>query len=335
MTLSMNKHIIFTEEPARAAQIMNTYWKIIIVDDEPEVHAVTRLALSDFTFLGRSLEFFSAFSGEEGCKLMREHPDAAIILLDVVMETDDAGLRVAHYIREELDNHLTRIIVRTGQPGRAPERTVIINYDINDYRSKTELTAQKLFAAVMTNLRSYRDIVAIEQSYRGLQNIVSTMAKQLLNPPGTFATEQQSVAPVGEQMARIGQIVANGMGQQSWESSGQGASSGALLSREMFAEDSLVQVVQQAMEMRVTLYKGSKTSARNPEVQFPIEIQLLVFILDLFRAVQQGTPAQEALEETLAQGQAWFDAELQQAIIEQFDAIQAILTSDPLTQDSC
>src|SRR5690554_3987621 len=168
----MNDHFLFADEPVPSKDALNERWKILIVDDEPEVHAVTRLALSDFKFLGRQLEFYSAESGEEGCRLMEEHPDAAIILLDVVMETDDAGLKVAKYIREDLDNHFTRIILRTGQPGQAPERTVIINYDINDYKSKTELTAQKLFTAVMSSLRSYRDIMSIEHSRRGLEKIL-------------------------------------------------------------------------------------------------------------------------------------------------------------------
>ncbi|MCL4410781.1 MAG: DUF3369 domain-containing protein [Gammaproteobacteria bacterium] len=168
----MNDQFLFAEEPVPSNDALSERWKILIVDDEPEVHAVTRLALSDFEFLGRKLEFYSAESGEEGCRLMEEHPDAAIILLDVVMETDDAGLRVAKYIREDLDNHFTRIILRTGQPGQAPERTVIINYDINDYKSKTELTAQKLFTAVMSSLRSYRDIMSIEHSRRGLEKIL-------------------------------------------------------------------------------------------------------------------------------------------------------------------
>lgn len=151
-------------------------WKVIIVDDEPEVHAVTKLALSDFAFQNRSLEFYSAYSGEEGRKLVDEHPDAAIILLDVVMETDDAGLKVAHYIREVAKNNSVRIILRTGQPGQAPERQVIVDYDINDYKSKTELTAQKLFTVVMSSLRAYRDIMALETNRQGLQKIIEASA---------------------------------------------------------------------------------------------------------------------------------------------------------------
>ena len=90
---------------------------------------------------------FNDFKVAEELKV-EQHPDAAIVLLDVVMETDDAGLQVARQIRETLKNNHIRIILRTGQPGQAPERQVIVNYDINDYKSKTELTAQKLFTVV-------------------------------------------------------------------------------------------------------------------------------------------------------------------------------------------
>ncbi|MFT7194088.1 MAG: response regulator RpfG family c-di-GMP phosphodiesterase, partial [Rheinheimera aquimaris] len=115
-------------------------------------------------------------SGSEAKKLIEQHPDAAVMLLDVVMETDDAGLLVASYIREQLHNEHVRIILRTGQPGQAPERQVIINYDINDYKSKTELTAQKLFTVIMSSLRSYRDILSLEQSRMGLEKIINASA---------------------------------------------------------------------------------------------------------------------------------------------------------------
>lgn len=164
---------LFSDEPQEVAEPLEVgKWKVIIVDDEPEVHAVTKLALSDFEFQKKKLEFLSAYSGEEARKVILEHPDAAIVLLDVVMETDDAGLQVARFIRETAKNNHIRIILRTGQPGQAPERQVIVNYDINDYKSKTELTAQKLFTVVMSSLRSYRDILSIEQSRQGLEKII-------------------------------------------------------------------------------------------------------------------------------------------------------------------
>jgi len=172
----MNDDFLFAEEPEHVEPTLNGSWKILIVDDEPEVHAVTKLALSDFTFQGKNLEFLSAYSGVDAKKLIEQHPDTAIVLLDVVMETDDAGLLVARYIREQLRNEQVRIILRTGQPGQAPERQVIVNYDINDYKSKTELTAQKLFTVIMSSLRSYRDILSLEQSRRGLEKIINASA---------------------------------------------------------------------------------------------------------------------------------------------------------------
>ncbi|WP_199609330.1 DUF3369 domain-containing protein [Flocculibacter collagenilyticus] len=141
-----------------------TSWKVLIVDDEPEVHTVTKLAMSDFEYLARSLEFMSAYSAHEAKAILKETPDIALVLLDVVMETEDAGLRVAEFIRETLDNHITRIILRTGQPGQAPERKVIVDYDINDYKHKTELTAQKLFTVMMASIRSYSEMDILNKS---------------------------------------------------------------------------------------------------------------------------------------------------------------------------
>ncbi len=149
-------------------------WKLVIADDEEEVHALTRMVLSGFSFEGRGLSFLSAFSGEETKKLLEDNPDTAVVLLDVVMEKDDAGLAVVRHIREDLQNRFARIILRTGHPGQAPEHEVVSTYDINDYKSKTELTAQKLFTAVTAALRSYRDIRTIEKNRCGLELILGS-----------------------------------------------------------------------------------------------------------------------------------------------------------------
>ncbi|MBF0509156.1 MAG: diguanylate cyclase [Deltaproteobacteria bacterium] len=136
--------------------------KIIIADDEQEVHAVTRFALKDYQYKGKKLEFLSAYSGEGAKQLLRDNPGASLILLDIVMEKDDSGLDVAEFIREDLHNNLIRIILRTGQPGMAPEEEVIYKYDINDYKEKTELTSRKFRTAMTMALRSYAEIVTIE-----------------------------------------------------------------------------------------------------------------------------------------------------------------------------
>lgn len=172
----MSDDFLFADDDGEEELSVVGTWKVLIVDDEPEVHTVTRLALGDFVLDDKRLDFVSVYTGEEAKAYFRQHRDVAVVLLDVVMETDNAGLEVAEYIRNELDNHFTRIILRTGQPGQAPERSVIVNYDINDYKSKTELTAQKLFTAMISSLRSYRDIVVIEESRAGLEKIIDASA---------------------------------------------------------------------------------------------------------------------------------------------------------------
>ena len=147
-------------------------WTMLIVDDEPEVHSITKLVLSDFTYKGRKARFLSAHSAAEARRILARESDIALILLDVVMETEDAGLRLVHHIREELQNRNVRIILRTGQPGQAPERAVILDYDINDYKAKTQLTAQQLFTTTVAALRSYEDIVTIDANRRGLEKII-------------------------------------------------------------------------------------------------------------------------------------------------------------------
>jgi len=136
-------------------------WKILIVDDEEDIHSVTRIALKGFTYRGKPVEFYDAFSAAEAEKILKEHPDIALILLDVVMETTNAGLDLVKVIREKLGNKVTQIIIHTGQPGQAPERDVIISYEINDYKTKTELTSFKLFTVALASLRAFEAIQQI------------------------------------------------------------------------------------------------------------------------------------------------------------------------------
>lgn len=168
---------LFLDEPDEAGddtEIAGPPWKIMIVDDEPGVHEVTRLALQGVTFDKRPLEFRSAYSGAEAREVIAQHPDTALILLDVVMESEHAGLDFARYVREDTGNSVVRIVLRTGQPGQAPERKVIVDYDINDYKEKTELTAAKLFTLIHASLRAYRDIITIESNKRGLAKIIDS-----------------------------------------------------------------------------------------------------------------------------------------------------------------
>ncbi len=167
--------LVFKDEDADAEtveQVDSVPWKVLIVDDEDVVHNTTKLVLHDFKFENKKIEFVSAYSSEEAKVILNKEEDIAVIFLDVVMEKEDAGLQLVKYIREELQNKLVRIILRTGQPGQAPEERVIVDYDINDYKTKTELTVQKLFTSLVSALRSYKDLVIIEKNRQGLHKIV-------------------------------------------------------------------------------------------------------------------------------------------------------------------
>lgn len=156
-------------------------WKLLIVDDEPDVLAVTRLGLKNFQFMGRRLHFVEADSAAKAMELLEHEADIALALIDVVMESDDAGLKLVNYIRNELGNSLMRLIIRTGQPGAAPERQVVDRYDIDDYKDKTELTIQKLYTTVRTALKGYHDLHVIEGNRQGLKKILDA-APELYHP---------------------------------------------------------------------------------------------------------------------------------------------------------
>ena len=147
-------------------------WRIMIIDDDADVHSATTFALGNLEMQNRPLEFLHAYSAAEARELLKEEQDIAVILLDVVMEQEDAGLLLVRHIREVLGMAEARIILRTGQPGYAPEIDAIRDFDINDYKTKSELTRIKLFTTVTAAIRSYEQIRAINASRRGLDLIV-------------------------------------------------------------------------------------------------------------------------------------------------------------------
>ena len=138
-------------------------WHVLVVDDDQAVHDITDLVLSKFQFDNKPLKLTYAYSAAEARKLLEQPNEFAVLLLDVVMETEHAGLDLVSYIRNVLKNQFLRIVLRTGQPGQAPELSVIVDYDINDYRTKTELTAEKMCSCMTSALRSYRDINTIRK----------------------------------------------------------------------------------------------------------------------------------------------------------------------------
>ena len=141
-------------------------WKVLIVDDDESVHAITRRVIEDIRISDRKLEVISANSGVEARTILQAQPDIALALVDVIMETSTAGLDLINYIRHELNNNMIRLIIRTGQPHDAPEKDVIDHYDINDYKEKTELTAQKLYTFLRSSIKQYEQLMELEDKYQ-------------------------------------------------------------------------------------------------------------------------------------------------------------------------
>ena len=162
----MDDVLTFADENSDTRVDHGPPWKILIADDEPSVHLVTKLALGDFTFEGRRLELLSAYGESDTRELLAKNPDIALILLDVVMDTMDSGFTLVRFIRDTLMNKDVRIIMRTGQSGNAPEDRIIINYDINDFKDKTELTVAKLRTTMISSLRTYSHLKIIAEEQR-------------------------------------------------------------------------------------------------------------------------------------------------------------------------
>ncbi|MFO1424143.1 MAG: EAL domain-containing protein [Candidatus Competibacteraceae bacterium] len=174
-------------------------WNLLVVDDDPEVHSVTRFVLHDLRIFDRPLRLLHAHSAQEARERLRQHPDIAVALVDVVMETDQAGLDLVEYIRDALGLRECRLILRTGQPGYAPELTVIHQYDINDYRTKAELTHTRLITTVSAALRAYEQLRALAENRRGLELIIHATAQLM---------EQHAIASLAEDaLARLGALL--------------------------------------------------------------------------------------------------------------------------------
>lgn len=150
--------------------MFNTNWPILLVDDEPDVLTLSRLAMQDFTVYGLPVELHTAVSKADAINLMATKlipklptvppPRVAVAFIDVVMESDMAGLELCEHIRNTMGNKVVQLFIRTGQPGVAPEREVIDRYDINGYFTKAEATEDKLYSLVKSGVRQYLSYMA-------------------------------------------------------------------------------------------------------------------------------------------------------------------------------
>ncbi|MGE8499619.1 MAG: putative bifunctional diguanylate cyclase/phosphodiesterase [Pseudomonas sp.] len=149
-------------------------WRILAVDDDADFQRATAFGLNGLEVLGGRIELLQAYSYREASRLLAEQQDIALILLDVVMETEDAGLRLVKALRDVIGNAESRVVLLTGEPGMAPVHEVMRDYDINDYWTKSELTAERLLTVLTAAIRSYSQLKAVARARRGLQMIVES-----------------------------------------------------------------------------------------------------------------------------------------------------------------
>lgn len=155
-------------------------WRILVVDDDGEVHQATRYALENVRLLDRPINLIHAYSAAEAEVLLRQNADIAVVLLDVVMESDDSGLCLIDLIRDQLQYSCLRIILRTGQPGSAPEASLVARYDIHDYMLKTDVSRERLMTSLTTAVRTYQQLTNMELMEKQLVSVVQAVDRSLI-----------------------------------------------------------------------------------------------------------------------------------------------------------
>lgn len=164
----------FAQRPDKKDQVEKHVYKLLIVDDDESVHVITKAVIGSMRFKTYGFDIMSAYSAAEAKEMLRKHDDIALAFVDVIMETSDAGLLLVDHIRDVLKYDLIRLIIRTGQPGEAPEMSVIDRYDIDDYKEKTELTVEKLYTTIRTSIKQYVQLCDLKKKYEDTYKQLTT-----------------------------------------------------------------------------------------------------------------------------------------------------------------
>ncbi|KZN12516.1 GGDEF/EAL domain-containing response regulator [Marinomonas sp. TW1] len=143
--------------------------KVLSVEDDADYQMALMNSLSALQYDGKKVEFLKASSASEAAVVIAENPDIAVIFLDVVMETDRAGLGLVGTIREVIGNDLVRIVLLTGQPGMMPTDNLVGQYDIDDYWCKSDLTQAHLQTIVLSNIRTWEHLLAMQEARHSMQ----------------------------------------------------------------------------------------------------------------------------------------------------------------------
>jgi len=188
------------DKPFNPIEILNKdeVWKILIVSDEEKLHKISAIVFNDFRFHGKKVEFINAYSYYTGVKEITNNSDIAVVIIDIMIEDEILGLKLVKYIRKYLNNKYTRIILQSNTSEELRKKDIILNYDINDYKGKDELTSLNLFTGIVTALRGYKDITIIEENRKLLKKIM-----EISNKLYSLGSEEEFVSTLLFEMISI------------------------------------------------------------------------------------------------------------------------------------
>ncbi|MCB1954441.1 MAG: EAL domain-containing protein [Rhodocyclaceae bacterium] len=172
-----DEDLVFAPEDDIPARDSREVWRVLAVDDDKGFQDTTALSLRHTRILGRPIQLVQAYSLAEAARCLAQDRDFAVILADVVMETEDAGLRLVKGVRETLGLFEPRIVLLTGQPGFAPVSRIMEEYDLNDYCLKSDLARRGLKQVLTGAIRGYKQLRDLATARKGLQLIIESSSR--------------------------------------------------------------------------------------------------------------------------------------------------------------
>lgn len=177
------------------------YCKVLTVEDDQDYQEALLNGLSSLNYDDKKVEFLTASTALEAATVIAENPDISVIFLDVVMETDNAGLRLIRTIREDIGNDLVRIVLLTGQAGMTSVEDLISQYDIDDYWCKSDLTQVHLQTIVLSNLRTWEHLSDMKEARHSMQLLLA--ASQRISSKSDIEDYTRSILEEISQLLKV------------------------------------------------------------------------------------------------------------------------------------